>query len=81
MNAMRSKQTLLCAALLAGASTAFVAAAQQYPSRPLRIIVPFPPGGASDVIARLLSARLTEIRACSRPRACPNPLLRGCTAS
>jgi tripartite-type tricarboxylate transporter receptor subunit TctC len=60
MTALRSKRNLLCAALLAGSAIAFGAAAQPYPSRPLRIIVPFPPGGASDVIARLLSARLTE---------------------
>ena len=34
--------------------------AQAYPSRPLRFIVPFPPGGVTDRMARLLSQRMTE---------------------
>src|SRR5688572_25614312 len=35
-------------------------AAQEYPSKPVRMIVAFPPGGSTDVIARLISAKLTE---------------------
>jgi tripartite-type tricarboxylate transporter receptor subunit TctC len=41
-------------ALIPGAS------AQTYPSRPITIIVPFPPGGATDVLARFLGERLRE---------------------
>lgn len=34
--------------------------AQQYPSKPIRIIVPFPAGGTSDILSRLLGSKLTE---------------------
>src|SRR5262245_13527866 len=36
------------------------AGAQSYPSRPVRFIVPYPPGGSTDFIARPVSERLTE---------------------
>jgi tripartite-type tricarboxylate transporter receptor subunit TctC len=49
----------LIGALWLGAS-AFAAQAQTYPSRPVRFIVPFPPGGVADVTARLMGQKLTE---------------------
>jgi tripartite-type tricarboxylate transporter receptor subunit TctC len=46
------------AASLALALASFVAAAQSFPDRPIRIIVPLPPGGSPDTIARVLSPAL-----------------------
>src|SRR5476651_2356530 len=39
----------------------FAAHAQTYPNRPVRFVVPFPPGGASDPVARVLGGRLAEV--------------------
>jgi tripartite-type tricarboxylate transporter receptor subunit TctC len=37
------------------------AAAQDFPDRPIRLIVPFPPGGPNDVIARVIGQRMSEL--------------------
>lgn len=47
-------------ALLAGLLTSAVAFSQTYPDRPIKLIVPFPPGGGADTLARPLAERMRQ---------------------
>jgi tripartite-type tricarboxylate transporter receptor subunit TctC len=47
--------------LVMGMLVAAAASAQPWPQKPVRFIVPFPPGGATDISARLLGERLSQI--------------------
>ncbi|HEV8110443.1 MAG TPA: tripartite tricarboxylate transporter substrate binding protein [Burkholderiales bacterium] len=53
------KNALRAFALALAATLAFASSAQDYPTKPVRIIVPFAPGGGSDFIARFIAQRLT----------------------
>jgi len=58
---MRARRTLLKAAVCATLAVATSGAlAQAFPSKPIRIIVPFPAGGTTDIVARLVAQRMTE---------------------
>jgi len=58
-----ARRAFLLASVLAacaGAIASAAGAAENYPQRAIRLIVPYPPGGAGDIIGRILAARLGE---------------------
>ena len=52
--------TLGLFALLTSLNSCFAQSVAAYPSQPIKIVVPFPPGGATDIIARIIGQKLSE---------------------
>jgi len=56
--AVRGGLALLTAAVVSGLAT--IATAQNYPTRPITLVVPFPPGGSTTIVARIVTDRMAD---------------------
>ena len=54
------RQVTLVLAAVVCALAAGLAAGQAYPTKPIRMIAPYPPGGTSDIVARIVGQKLIE---------------------
>ena len=58
----RATSILLSAlAIVALISLPTIASAQDYPNKPIKLIIPYPPGGATDVIGRIVALKMSEV--------------------
>ncbi len=60
MNSLRSLKALLAAVAAVCLLLPLAASAADFPTKPIRLVVPYPPGGPNDVMARLIGVKLTE---------------------
>jgi tripartite-type tricarboxylate transporter receptor subunit TctC len=54
------RKLILTAAIAVFAFCTSIAHAQTYPNKPIKIVVPFPPGGTTDIVARMVAQRMSE---------------------
>src|ERR1700744_4611548 len=57
---MRSLLSILLASLCVALGTVPSAAQEKYPARPIKILIPYAPGGATDIVARVVGDKLRE---------------------
>ncbi|HET7765096.1 MAG TPA: tripartite tricarboxylate transporter substrate binding protein [Burkholderiales bacterium] len=53
-------RTIYALALVLAAAFTNAATAQSYPTKPLRLVIPFPPGGSNDVVGRMIAFQLSD---------------------
>ncbi|MGZ5150638.1 MAG: tripartite tricarboxylate transporter substrate binding protein, partial [Burkholderiales bacterium] len=58
---MHMSRCVLGLAIAANVLAVPAVSAQEYPAKPVRIVVPFTPGGGNDIVARILGKQLTEM--------------------
>ena len=65
MNHGVSRSLLVALALVLALAT-FPVDAADYPNRPIHVVVPWPPGGPTDAVARVISQEISEVSTVSR---------------
>ena len=60
MRSVISKLKQVCIVTVLAMALPLSAMAQAYPSKPIKMIVPFPAGGTTDIVARIIAQKMTE---------------------
>src|SRR5687768_4593452 len=60
MNAHQFRLAALALLCAAGTAAAQTPDASRFPTKPIRMIVPFPPGGSNDILGRFIAQKMTE---------------------